>query len=123
LEVIKRFASVLALRRTSILLLIVDSTRIFALEDPLLVRVSFLNLHNMARLTLNGTVHLEPPGDARKLEGECCCYRSLEMESLLIVLIAFLDAYRLLIALIMWHVRAIFGMLIRAKGEFRLVSV
>jgi len=77
----------------------------------------------MARLTLNGTVHLEPPSDARKLEGECCCYRSLKMESLLIVLIAFLDAYRLLIALITWHVRAIFGMLIRAKGEFWLVSV
>ena len=36
-------------------------------------------------------------------------------------LIAFLDAF--LIALITWHVRAIFGMLIRAKGEFWLVSV
>jgi len=73
LEVIKRFASVLALRRTSILLWIVDSTRIFALEDPLLVRMSFLNLRDVARLTLNGTVHLEPPGDGPKLEGECCC--------------------------------------------------
>ena len=70
----------------------------------------------MARLTLNETVHLELPGDAPKLEGECCCYRNLEMESLLIILIAFLDVYHLLIAVIMWHVhRAIFGMLIRPK--------
>jgi len=120
LEVMKRFLSVLVLCRTPILL-IIDSTQISALEDPFLVRMSFLDLHNMARLTLNGTIHLEPPGNTRKLEGKCCCYQSLEMESLLIILIMFLDAYCLLIAVIMWHMHhAIFGMLIRPKENSSL---
>ena len=70
----KHFSSVLALRRTPILLLIVNSTQISAIEDSLFIRMSFLDLRDVARLTLNGTVHLEPPSDALKLEGECCCY-------------------------------------------------
>jgi len=48
----KHFPSVLALRRTPILL-IINLTQISALEDPFLVRMSFLDLRNMARLTLN----------------------------------------------------------------------
>ena len=65
-------------------------------------------------LTLDVTIDLErPPGDVFELEGECPCWRMKTS----ILLISFLDAYSLMIALITWHVhRAIFAMLIRPKA-------